>query len=65
MEPKRKKNNDAWSYKFTWTLPSDNWIDKMDHTHFEMIALDILEVDVEDSKNKEAKQMLESIGIKC
>jgi hypothetical protein len=30
-----------------------------------MIALDILEVDVEDSKNMEAKQMLEAIGIKC
>lgn len=44
---------------------SDNWIDKLDNVHFMMIAFDILEVDVEDSENIEAKQMLNAIGIRC
>ena len=65
MEPKRKKPESMFKFNIEWIDPNDDWIDKLDHTHFMMIALDILEVDVEDSKNAEAKQMLEAIGIKC
>ena len=63
MEPKRKKPDNM--FRIGWVDPNDTWIDKLDSTHYLMIALDLLEVDVEDSKNVVAKRMLRRIGIKC
>jgi len=64
MEPKSNKTDSMSKSNIERIDPKDDWIDKLDQTHYMMIAMDILELDVEDSKLADAKQMLKRIGIK-
>ena len=53
---------------YTWTQTWKNdwvWGEQSEMTGLLLMAYDLLEYDVEDSKNKQAIKMLEAIGIKC
>ena len=65
------KDPKKWNihHKFTQKFPGQpldevSWINSLTDTHYMMIAMDLLELNVEDSKNGDAKQMLAAIGIK-
>ena len=64
-EPKKWKIHHEFIQRFP-SKPMDevSWINSLTDTHYMMIAMDLLELNVEDSKNGDAKQMLAAIGIK-
>ena len=56
------------SHNWTYTWSKNDWAQhwtQANSVDLLLMAYDLLEYDVEDSKNKQAIEMLESIGIKC
>jgi hypothetical protein len=53
------------TYTFGYVKPKDDWIDRLNPTELEMIAYDLLDLDIDTNPCNEARNMLEAIGIKC
>lgn len=61
---KLPKINYTWTHTWTNKDWGQHWT-QSNSVHLLLMAYDLLEYDVEDSKNKQAIEMLEAIGIKC
>ena len=56
-----------WNISHSWTQPYRGayWTDELDQLQLIMIAMDLMECEVEDDACTEAKTMLAGIGIGC
>ena len=62
-----KTDPNLWTISHSWTQPwrGAHWTDELDQMQLIMIAMDLMECDVEEHDCGEAQQMLAGIGIGC
>jgi hypothetical protein len=61
------KDPNLWNISHSWTQPwrGSHWTDELDQMQLIMIAMDLMECEVEDDDCTEAQSMLANIGIDC
>ena len=60
-----KPDTHLWNISHSWTQPlrGAHWTDELDQLQLIMIAVDLMECDVEEHDCAEAQSMLANIGI--
>lgn len=57
----------SWNISYSWTQPhlAPHWTDEINQLQLIMLAMEIMECDVDENDCTEAQMMLANIGIKC